>query len=172
MPPGTKFPYNPSTSIPNLSGKVILITGANTGLGKATALELSRHGPAEIWMASRDVTKGQKTVSEVQATASPGTKIQFLQLDLSSFASIKSAAGAFLADAERLDVLYLNAGIFGAPAALTEDGYEVHIGINHLGHALLLKLLTPLLLSSAALPPGSDVRVVSLTSIGYKYSPD
>ena len=161
-------PFNPAIDIPSLKGKVILITGANTGLGKQSALELAKHNPSEIWMAARNAEKGNAAVADVE-TQSPGVSASFLELDLSSFSSIKTAARRLLASTSRLDILFLNAGILGCPPALTEDGYEIQMGTNHLGHALLLKLLTPLLVETASHPPGTNVRVVSLSSIGHKF---
>ena len=162
-------PFDPAAEIPPLAGKVILVTGANTGLGKQTALELVRHAPAHIWMGSRDATKGAAAVADVKAQASAaGVQVSLLELDLASFASIKSAAERFRAEEGRLDVLYLNAGVFGIPKGVTKEGYEIRWGINHVGHALLLKLLTPLLAQTAA--AGADVRVISITSHGYKYT--
>ena len=160
-------PFNPTNDIPSLAGKVILITGANTGLGKQTALELSKHQPAHIWMASRDVERGNAAVADTRAQA-PGVPVSLLELDLASFASIKSAARTFLKASDRLDLLYLNAGIFGVPKGVTEEGYEIRWGVNHVGHALLLKLLTSRLLETTA--KGADVRVISVTSHGYKYT--
>lgn len=159
--------FDPVKDIPSLAGKVILITGANTGLGKQSSLELAKHGPSHIWMTARDVEKGNAAVAEAKRQ-SPDVSLSFLELDLASFKSIKAAAKAFLATASRLDILFLNAGILGHPAAPTQDGYEIHIGTNHMGHALLLKLLVPLLVATASDPPGADVRVISLTSTGYK----
>lgn len=164
----TTYPFDPSTDIPSLQGKVVLITGANTGLGKRTAIELAKHDPSHIWMTARDASKGKAAVEEVRAGA-PSVQVSLLELNLTSFDSIKAAAKKFLAHANRLDILYLNAGILGHPQALTEDGFEIHMGVNHVGHALLLKLLTPLLLKTAT---ESDVRVVSLTSLAWKYCPD
>ncbi|MCJ1334374.1 hypothetical protein MMC10_011083 [Thelotrema lepadinum] len=169
MATSTSISFNPARDIPSPARKVILITGANTGLGKQTALDLAKHGPAQIWMTARSADKGNAAVADVKSQ-SPGVSASFLELDLTSFASIKSAAKSFLATAPRLDILFLNAGILGHPAALTEDGYEVHMGTNHLGHALLLKLLAPLLIKTASETTAADVRVVSLASIGYKYA--
>jgi NAD(P)-dependent dehydrogenase (short-subunit alcohol dehydrogenase family) len=75
--------------------------------------------------------------------ASPRTKISFVPLYLASFAPVKDAAKAFVASAKRLDMLCLDAAILGAPAGQTKEGYEIHVGTNHVGHALLLRLLTP-----------------------------
>jgi NAD(P)-dependent dehydrogenase (short-subunit alcohol dehydrogenase family) len=163
MPPQTTYAFDPSKDIPSLAGKVILITGANTGLGKATAIELVKHSPAHIYLTSRNADKGKTALEEVKSVASDGTKVSLLNLDLSSFESIKAAAAEFLQREERLDVLLLNAGIMGAPAALTKDGYEMHIGTNHLGHALLLKLLKPVLEKTP------DTRVIHLSSAGFRH---
>lgn len=86
----------------------------------------------------------------------PTAKIEFLDLDLASFASVKKAADRILAENERLDLLVNNAGIMGVPPAQSTEGYEIHFGTNHMGHALLTKLLLPLLERTAVLP-GSDV---------------
>ncbi|KAM0432235.1 hypothetical protein ACHAPT_004773 [Fusarium lateritium] len=161
------YPFNPSTDIPSLNGKVILITGANTGLGKATAIELSQHSPDHIYITSRNSQKGNAALNEVKKAASKGTKVSLLDLDLSSFESIKAAARDFIKQQDRLDVLLLNAGAMGTPPSLTKDGYESHMGTNHLGHALLLKLLQPTLQKTAA--TGADVRVVHLSSAGFRH---
>lgn len=157
------YSFDPSKDIPSLAGKVIFITGANTGLGKATAIELAKHSPAHIYITARDQSKGNAALEEVKNTASEGAKISLLELDLSSFESIKAAAKSFLEQEERLDVLLLNAGVMGAPPVLTKDGYEMHMGTNHLGHAFLLKLLKP------ALDKASGARVVHLTSAGFRH---
>ncbi|KAH6960397.1 hypothetical protein DER45DRAFT_627523 [Fusarium avenaceum] len=163
MPPQTTYAFDPSKDIPSLAGKVILITGANTGLGKATAIELVKHYPAHVYLTSRNPDKGKAALEEIQSGASVGTKVSLLDLDLSSFESIKAAASEFLQREERLDVLLLNAGVMGAPATLTKDGYEMHIGTNHLGHALLLKLLQPVLEKTP------DTRVIHLSSGGFRH---
>ncbi|KAJ4137283.1 hypothetical protein NW768_002865 [Fusarium equiseti] len=157
------YSFDPTKDIPSLTGKVILITGANTGLGKATAIELAKHSPDHIYITARDQTKGNAVLKEVKNSASEGTKVSLLELDLSSFKSVKGAAKSFLEREERLDVLLLNAGIMGAPPVLTKDGYEMHMGTNHLGHALLLKLLSPVLVET------SGARVVHLTSAGFRH---
>lgn len=164
----TTYPFDSSTDISSLKGKGILITGANTGLGKRTAIELAEHDPSQIWMTARDASQGEAAIEEVRAGA-PSVQVSLLKPNLSSFASIKSVAKKFIDQTSRLDILYLNAGILGHPQALTEDGFEIHMGVNHIGHALLFKLLTPLLLKTAT---ESDIRVVSLTSLAWKYCSD
>ncbi|KAE8447338.1 hypothetical protein EG329_010896 [Mollisiaceae sp. DMI_Dod_QoI] len=160
--------FNPARDILSLEGKVILITGSNVGIGKQAALDLAKHNPAQIWIAARNSQTGEAAVTEIK-TSSPGANVQFLKMDLGSFTSIKQAAGKFLASSSRLDILMLNAGIMGGPAATTEEGYEIRFGTNHVGHALLFKLLTPVLEKTAS-SPGSDVRIVSLTSTGYAHT--
>lgn len=91
--------------------------------------------------------------------------IRILELDLGSFASIAKAADEFNGNAKRLDVLMLNAGVAMLPAGLSSEGYEVHVGTNHMGHVLLTKLLMPKLLETAEMD-GTDVRVVVTTSAG------
>ncbi|TVY59892.1 putative oxidoreductase [Fusarium oxysporum f. sp. cubense] len=168
MGPGDSF--NPDRDIPSLEGKVILITGGNAGIGKQSALALSKHQPSEIWIAARNAKKAETAIAEIKQQ-SPGVDVRFLELDLSSFASVKSAAQTFLKSVSRLDILMLNAGIMACPPGQTSEGYEVQFGTNHMGHALLTKSLLPLLTHTASSSPGSDVRVVSVSSIAHKFGP-
>src|SRR5436309_1986143 len=105
--------FDPARDIPNLAGKTILITGANTGLGRQTALELAKHHPTELWLTARDEAKGQEVVAAVQKVLSGHGTVNVLPLDLTSFASVQQAAETFLFKTSRLDILYLNAGILG-----------------------------------------------------------
>lgn len=146
-----------------LTNKVILITGGYSGLGEQSALQLAKHGPAEIWIAGRSASKAKATLSTLQATA-PRVAVHFIELDLDSFASIRETSRIFASKVSRLDILLLNAGVMGGPPSLTKDGYERHFGINHMGHALLLQLLAPLLDSTIA------PRVVVVSSDGHKHA--
>ncbi|CAI6289326.1 unnamed protein product [Periconia digitata] len=165
--------FSPATDIPSLQGKVILVTGGNNGLGKQTILEYARHGPAEIWMASRNLDKANEAIRDIHAQVggSMVPVIKPLQLDLNSLESVQRAARQFLSEARRLDILMLNAGIMACPPALTKDGYEVQFGTNHLGHALLAKLLLPILKGTAANDPSADVRVVVVSSGAHTMAP-
>ncbi|KAF7552285.1 hypothetical protein G7Z17_g4446 [Cylindrodendrum hubeiense] len=165
------IPFNPATDIPSLEGKVILVTGGNNGLGKQSVLEFARHGPAKIWLASRDVKKGQAVADEIKKKV-PAAKIQVLQLDLASFDSVKKAATTFSAESERLDILMLNAGIMASAAALTKEGYEMQFGTNHMGHALFTQLLMPVLQKTVKSSETPDVRVVVLSSAAYQARPE
>ncbi|KAM0540653.1 hypothetical protein ACHAPJ_013546 [Fusarium lateritium] len=161
--------FNPATDIPSLSGKVILVTGGNIGLGKQSIIEYARHNPAQIWLAARDLAKAEAAVTDIR-TAVPGAPITILKLDLTSVESVKEAAATFLSTATRLDILMLNAGIMATPPGLTKEGYEIQFGTNHVGHVLLTKLLLPLLVKTAA-EPQTDVRVVVLSSHAHNVAP-
>ncbi|KAJ5598452.1 short-chain dehydrogenase/reductase [Penicillium hordei] len=160
------MPFNPKTDVPNLNGKVILVTGGNSGLGKAAVTEFCRHQPAEVWLAARSLDKAQAAADEIK-TQIPNAPIKVLKLDLSSFDSVKNAAKAFTSD--QLDILMLNAGVMAVPPAQTSEGYEVQFGTNHMGHAILTKILLPVLERTAQ--NGSDVRIVSVSSHGHFYTP-
>ncbi|KAK9240694.1 hypothetical protein V1525DRAFT_447901 [Lipomyces kononenkoae] len=163
-------PFKPSQDIPPLSGKVILVTGGNNGLGKQCVLEFARHRPDQIWLAARNLDKAQAAADEIKHLV-PDARIKLLELDLSSFESVKKAAKIFSAESDRLDILMLNAGIMATPPGLTKDGYEIQFGTNHMGHALLTKLLLPVLEKTAKSGANADVRIVSLSSDGHVYAP-
>ena len=161
---GQNIAFDPDTDIPDLSGKVIIVTGGNSGLGKESILRLAKGTPREIFMGARNRLKAKEAIAEIKS-AVPGAKISFLEIDLSSFASVKRAADTF-----RLDILLNNAGLMGVPPGLTEDGYESQFGTNHMGPALLTKLLMPTLEKTAKLPD-SDVRIVNLSSDAFRLTP-
>lgn len=100
----------------------------------------------------------------------PNANLTFINCDLASLASVEKAAKQFTSESQRLDVLMCNAGVMALPPQLTQDGYELQFGTNHMGHALLVKLLLPTLLRTAE-TPNSDVRIVFLSSIAYRLHP-
>ncbi|MCJ1476059.1 hypothetical protein MMC13_004724 [Lambiella insularis] len=161
--------FSPATDIPDLSGKVFLVTGGNNGLGKETILQLAKHSPAHIYLAARTPSKASSALAELK-TAVPAANISLLSLDLSSFASVADAARQFTSQSQRLDVLINNAGIMGTRPGTTEEGYEIQFGTNHMGHALLTKLLLPTMLATAK-QPGADVRILNLSSEGHNLAP-
>ncbi|KAK4233432.1 hypothetical protein C8A03DRAFT_19500 [Achaetomium macrosporum] len=165
---GKSVSFEPEREIPPLTDKVILVTGANAGLGKQAVLEFARHRPRLIWLAARSVQKANAAADEIRKQV-PNAPIRVLELDLASFASVKQAAATVLTNSNRLDILMLNAGIMAVPPGTTADGYEIQFGTNHMGHALLTKLLLPLLTQTAA-GADADVRVVSLSSDGHKFA--
>lgn len=166
---GSAGSFLPARDIPSLEGKVILVTGGNAGLGKATIQYLAAHGPSRIYMAARTPSKAQSAIASIRS-AIPNAEIEHLQLDLTSFESIAEAAKAFKSKEKRLDILINNAGIMAVPYSTTKEGYEIQFGTNHVGHALLTKLLMPVLLETAK-QPGADVRIVNVSSMGHLMAP-
>ena len=131
---------------------IAVVTGANSGIGRATAIGLAGGG-VHVVAAVRSAERAKPVLDEIAAT---GGSAELLELDLASMVSVRAAAQRFAETGRDLDILVNNAGIGVNRRGLTEDGFEVHFGINHLGHFLLTRQLTP------HLRPGS--RVVSLTS--------
>ncbi|KAL4877036.1 NAD(P)-binding protein [Aspergillus karnatakaensis] len=184
--------FDPARDIPSLSDKTILITGAAGDLGRQTAIELIRYGrPKRVYIADLPLNEREQEAllarineeayalddpSSTSSSAKPRTDIRFLDLDLGSFASVRRCAERFTAQEERLDILILNAGIIRVSPGVTAEGYEVHFGINYLGHALLTMLLMPVLLRSAERvfndESKSDVRIVVVSSEGYVFAPE
>lgn len=149
-----------TANIPDLTGKVMIVTGANIGLGFETAKEFARKG-AQTVMACRNMDKAQ-TARESILSEIPQAQAEIMQLDLSSLASVHQFADAFKAKYERLDVLANNAGIMMTPYGSTKDGFEQQFGTNHLGHFALTGLLLDTLLAT----PGA--RVVNVSSSGHR----
>jgi retinol dehydrogenase-12 len=138
-----------------LAGRAYLVTGANAGIGYATALELARRG-GRVHLGCRSLSKGESAVAAITA-ATGSDQVRLLLLDLGDLASVRKAADEFLRLGEPLHVLINNAGVGGARGR-TADGFEIHFGINHLGHfALTLALL-------ALLTDHAPARIVNVAS--------
>jgi len=161
------FPTYP-IELPNYSIHSDMSPIGNAGLGKASTLALCKHNPAHIYLAARNPEKAKKAISSIQELC-PDVPITFLECDLSSLKSVQTAANQFTSQIARLDILICNAGIMAVPAGFSQDGYEIQFGTNHVGHALLIKLLLPSLLKTAS-EPNSDVRIITLTSIGHNWT--
>lgn len=137
----------------------MIITGANTGIGKQTAIDLARRG-AKIYLACRNFDKCEEARKEIIELT--GNKNVFnRELDLSSLESVRTFSEKFLKEENRLDILINNAGIMICPKSLTKDGFETQIGVNHMGHFLLTNLLLDLLKKS------SPSRIVVLSSLAH-----
>lgn len=144
----------------------------NSGLGKESIRQLYQHNPAQIYLAARTSAKFDSALADIQSgLPDPKTtpNITFLELDLSSLASVRAAAEKVLGEAQRLDTLMNNAGVMGEPS-LTTEGYELQFGTNHIGHMLLTLLLLPLLLKTSS-EGENDVRIVNLSSGAHKFPP-
>jgi NAD(P)-dependent dehydrogenase (short-subunit alcohol dehydrogenase family) len=138
-----------------LSGRTFLVTGANTGIGRATAAALASRG-GRIYVAGRSEEKGRAAVADIVA-GTGNAAVTFLPLDLADLASVRRCAELFLARGEPLHVLINNAGVAGQ-RGLTKDGFELAFGVNHLGHFALTAALLDCLAASA------PARVVNVSS--------
>jgi NAD(P)-dependent dehydrogenase (short-subunit alcohol dehydrogenase family) len=148
-----------AADIPDQSGRVAVVTGANGGLGLETVRELARQG-AHVVMAVRDQEKARHAVTDIRKSL-PDAALEIVSLDLGSQASVRAAAEAILSEHERVDLLVNNAGVMGIPERKTSDGYEMQFGVDHLGHWTLTALLLPALLRSP------DGRIVTVTSTAH-----
>jgi len=147
-----------------IDGKVVIVTGANTGIGKETAMDLVQRG-AKVYLACRSVTRAQHAVDDiVNQTGISRNQLPIMQLDLASFKSIRSFASSFREREKKLDILINNAGVMLVPLGKTEDGYETSFGVNHLGHFLLTNLLMDLLIAG-----DSPSRIINVSSLGHVF---
>jgi NAD(P)-dependent dehydrogenase (short-subunit alcohol dehydrogenase family) len=148
--------------VPPQSGKVAVVTGANSGIGFQTALGLAAKD-LEVILACRNVQKAEEAESRIKGEY-PQAKIKSIQVDLSSLRQVREFADQFQRQYNRLDLLINNAGIMMSPYRVTEDGFENQLATNYIGHFALTGLLLPLLTGT----PGS--RVVTLSSLSYKWA--
>jgi NAD(P)-dependent dehydrogenase (short-subunit alcohol dehydrogenase family) len=142
--------------IPDLAGRTAVVTGANSGLGYETALQLAIHG-AHVVLGCRDRARGDEAANRITAAQPRGT-VEIALLDLASLRSVREFAEAFRTGHTSLDILVNNAGRVGGPRSETADGFESHLGVNHFGHFALTGLLLPALLA------GDSARVVGVSS--------
>lgn len=174
MPPSSK--QWETALMPSLAGRVVVVTGANAGLGFATTLPLVRKG-AHVVLACRDATRGQEAAQRIRdllqqerddethveavSKEQEGTA-EYMHLDVGSLASVRAFAKEFTARFPHLDLLVLNAGVKAIKHATTVDGFESQFGVNHLGHFALTALLFDSLKNSAI-----SARVVTVSSISH-----
>ena len=145
----------PETQSNSLSGRVAIVTGANTGIGLVTACELARQG-AHVFVACRSAERAGPAVEQIRS-AGAGGNVELLQLDLGDFGSVRQCAQTFLARGLPLHLLINNAGLAGT-RGLSRSGFELTFGVNHLGHFLLTQLLIERIKSSA------PARIVTVAS--------
>jgi NAD(P)-dependent dehydrogenase (short-subunit alcohol dehydrogenase family) len=146
----------------DLSGKTIVVTGASAGLGVETSRALASAG-AHVVMCVRDLDKGGRAAAGIR-DAVPSASLELVELDLASLASVRTCAENILAKHDRIDRLINNAGVMAPPLGYTEDGFELQIGTNHLGHFVLTNRLLPAILAAA------PARIVNLSSRGHTRS--
>ncbi|VDC04425.1 unnamed protein product [Peniophora sp. CBMAI 1063] len=155
--------------IPDLTGKVMLVTGGNSGVGKEMVRELLQHN-ARVYLAARSEPSAQATIMELQEKT--GKTARFLHLDLADLSSVRAAAIDFLSRERQLDVLFNNAGVFLAPRdKLTAQGYDMTVGTNVLGPFLFTQLLMPALCHPGAHSNIEKGRVISTSSVTHYFAP-
>ena len=157
------FDFN---DIPDLSGRIALVTGGNTGIGEATVRHLAAHG-ARVYMGARSSDKAAAAIAKIKE-AHPSADVRHLQMDHMSLASVKAAANTFTSQESQLHILVNNAGIMGTELQISKDGNEAQWQTNYLAHWLLTKLLLPLIISTAEKAPRGAVRIVNVSSSGHK----
>lgn len=145
--------------MPEQTGKTVLITGANSGIGFEAAKALATKG-AEVILACRNPQKGEAALAEIQQ-ALPAAKVSLMALDLASLKSVEEFSAAFKERYKKLDILINNAGVMASPFAKTADGFENQFGTNHLGHFALTGYLLPLLEAADA------GRIVVVSSVAH-----
>jgi protochlorophyllide reductase len=144
--------------IPDLNGKIAVVTGANSGLGFESAKELAKHG-ATVIMAVRNMDKGDKARADILKEV-PGARLELMELDNADLKSVRAFAAAYKKKYDRLDILLNNAGVMAIPRQETADGFEMQMGVNHLAHFAL----TGLLLDVISGTPGARVHNVTSTA--------
>ena len=149
-----------AADIPDQTGRVAIITGANTGLGYETAAALADHG-ARVVLAVRNLDKGKDAAARITAD-SPHADVALQELDLTSLESIRAAADQLRSEHDRIDLLINNAGVMWTPKSTTKDGFELQFGTNHLGHFAFTGLLLDRIL------PVAGSRVVTVSSMGHR----
>lgn len=146
-------------NMPDLTGKIVIVTGANSGIGLEAAKEFARKG-ADTILACRSMDKANKALADLKREL-PDAKVKVMHLDLASLNSVNQFVQAFQREYDRLDVLVNNAGIMMVPLGTTEDGFERQLGTNHLGHFALTGLLMPCLKNS------QNARIVNVSSLAH-----
>jgi NAD(P)-dependent dehydrogenase (short-subunit alcohol dehydrogenase family) len=146
--------------MPDLAGKVVIVTGGNTGIGLQAAMAFARKG-AETILACRNEAKAIKAL-ELIIRRVPEARVRYMHLDLGSLATVRRFSENFKKEYSRLDILLNNAGVIVIPYQTTEDGFESQVGINHLGHFALTGLLIELLEKTIG------ARVVNVSSKVYR----
>jgi NAD(P)-dependent dehydrogenase (short-subunit alcohol dehydrogenase family) len=152
----------------DLAGKVVVVTGGNSGVGKETAVGLAQLG-ARVVIAARNAAKAKGAVDEIRTRTGAGDRVETMPIDLASFDSVRKFAADYRNTHDRLDILVNNAGLVLGKRRVTEDGHETQFQVNHLGHFLLTNELRDMLVASA---PARIVVVASIAHRGARHGLD
>ncbi|KAG8940614.1 hypothetical protein FRC04_005179 [Tulasnella sp. 424] len=166
-PPKSKF--EPSRDIPDLSDKVVIVTGGNTGIGKETIRELLKKN-AKVYMASRSKSKAEAAIEDLKTDT--GKEAIFLELDLADLSSVTKSANEFKSKEKALHILFNSGGIMNVPIdQMTSNGFDAQWGTNCLGHAHFTMCLIPELLEGAKTSSDGKARVINTASDGAYWAP-
>ncbi|KAJ7165571.1 NAD-P-binding protein [Mycena crocata] len=165
--PKTKFH---AEDMPDLSGKIMIVTGGYSGIGYETTKALLAHN-AKVYIAGRSKTKAEEAMARLKQDTGK-TELHFLELDLADLPAVKKAAETYLSLETSLHVLFNNGGVMQPPLdQFTAQGYDLQFGTNVLGHFYFTKLLLPVLLATAKTSADGKVRVVNTASLGSSFAP-
>ncbi|KAJ9149834.1 Short chain dehydrogenase protein [Pleurostoma richardsiae] len=164
--PSSKF--DPDT-LPDLTGKIFLVTGGNAGIGKATVAGLAGRG-ATVYMGARSPDKALSSIADIRREF-PAADIRFVHIDHANLESVVVAAGQMLQTESKLHGLVNNAGVMGIPYLVTQDHFEIQFQTNYVSHWLLTQRLLPLLMATARVEGPGAVRIVNVTSDGHSRYP-
>ncbi|TFY59477.1 hypothetical protein EVG20_g7778 [Dentipellis fragilis] len=160
--------YDPARDIPDLTGKIAIVTGANSGIGLCTSEQLALHG-AKVYIACRSEKRAREAIVGIEdrtPSLKTQSKLEWLPLDLSSIVSSKAAAEEFMEREKRLDILVNNAGRMAADYVLSDEGLELSVAVNHLGHFVFTNTLLSLMKETSKLRD-SDIRIINVSSSAY-----
>ncbi|KAJ9215491.1 hypothetical protein DTO166G4_2861 [Paecilomyces variotii] len=160
--------FHPS-SLPDLTGRVYVVTGGNTGLGYETTLQLATHG-ARVYLCSRSEENGNEAIRHIKERV-PGADVRLVKMDLADLRSVVDAAGMLKRQEPRIHGLVNNAGIMATPYEKTLDGYEAQFQINYISHWLLTQTLLPSIQAAASISPPGTVRIVNVSSQAHHDAP-
>jgi NAD(P)-dependent dehydrogenase (short-subunit alcohol dehydrogenase family) len=147
--------------MPRLEGRTVVVTGANSGIGKEAARAMADAG-AHVIFACRSMERGRDALDDVREQIGRDVSLELMRLDLADLDSIHHFAGGLAAVCDRVDILCNNAGLMAIPRRETADGFEMQLGVNHMGHFALTGLVLDLLRAS------DDARVVTVSSGAHK----
>eukprot|EP01117_Protostelium_nocturnum_P019764 TRINITY_DN8650_c0_g1_i1.p1 TRINITY_DN8650_c0_g1~~TRINITY_DN8650_c0_g1_i1.p1 ORF type:complete len:329 (-),score=103.92 TRINITY_DN8650_c0_g1_i1:84-1070(-) len=167
------FPGKPewtTQEIPDLTGKVAIVTGGNSGIGKETCVELAKKG-AKVYMGARNKERALPALEEIKNRAGDDAKVEWLELDLEDLGSVKRAAEKVKKGEKELHLYYQNAGVMATPFTKTKSGFEMQWGTNVVGHFALTQHLLPLLISTAKSSKEGEVRVIHTSSAAHLQAP-
>jgi len=159
-------PTRGSDNPKKLDGKLVVITGANTGIGKETVIDLAKRG-ARVIMCCRDLTKAEEAAKDIRKS-SGSDLVEIMHLDLASLKSVRKCAETLIEKEDKVDYLINNAGVMMCPDWKTEDGFDMQMGTNHFGHFLFTEKVMPLLRKSAA--SGYHPRIVIVASLAHTFA--